>query len=303
MSARKKVRSHIATLGLLSVVLYQTFLAPPARSQQANVQRHSQSDLAVAVAGTAAATRFEARVADGDAHGGFVIPQGTILPVRLNSAISSNKSRPGQVITGRIMQDVPLVPGVKIRAGTKVLGHIVERVPASKGATARVSFEFDELVASPRTIAMTTNLRTIAGFMQIAEAQVPPSGAGETEVYRWLTTVQVGGDLVYGEYGPVTSGENSEVIIGKKVNGGVLGVVRARAGTNCRGAIDGNLDAQALWVFSSDACGTYGLEHVHVAHAGRNSPVGVIALTSDKGELKIAAGAGMLLRVDGNARE
>jgi hypothetical protein len=196
------------------------------------------------------------------------------------------------------MQDVPLSAGGRIPAGNKVIGHILEVVPASTGAEARISFQFDKLISSHQTISITTNLRAIAGFMRIIEAQTPPIGPGESDVYRWLTTVQVGGEVVYGEGGPVTSGENANQIVGREVNGGVLGQVRAKAGTKCRGAIDGNDSPQALWVFSSDACGTYGLERLSIAHAGRTDPTGVIVLTSDSGNLKIAGGAGLLLRVN-----
>jgi hypothetical protein len=234
----------------------------------------------------------------GDSGGQLRIPAGTILPVRLNATISSGKAKAGQVITGRIMQDVPLAGGARIAAGTKVVGHIVEKVAGSAGAPGHVSLQFDRVVTAHQTIAISTNLRAIAGFMRIAEAQVPLSGTGETEVYRWLTTVQIGGDVVYGEGGPVTSGENPNEIIGKKVNDGVLGYVKAKQGTKCRGELDGNESPQALWVFSADACGTYGMEHISIAHAGRTEPVGVIVLASDKDGLKIAGGTGMLLRVD-----
>jgi hypothetical protein len=225
------------------------------------------------------------------------IPPGTILPVRLNSTISSAKSKPGQVITARVMQDVPLSAGARIRTGSKVIGHIIDVAPASTGAQERVSLQLDKLISAHQTISIATNLRAIAGFMRIREAQTPPVGPGESDVYRWLTTVQVGGDVVYGEGGVVTSGEDANQIVGKKVNNGVLGQVRAKEGTNCRGAIDGNDSPQALWVFSSDACGTYGLEHINIAHAGRTDPVAVIVLASDSGNLKIPGGAGMLLRV------
>ncbi len=80
-------------------------------------------------------------------------------------------------------------------------------------------------------------------------------------MYRWLTTVQVGGDVVYGEGGPVTTGENANEVVGKAVAGGVLSRVRAKEGTKCRGAIDGNDSACTLWVFLSDACGAYGLSN------------------------------------------
>jgi hypothetical protein len=231
------------------------------------------------------------------AKSGVAIPAGTILPVRLNSTISSAKSKPGQAITGRIMQDVPLPQGARIREGSKVIGHIVEVTPAKTGTQTRISLQFDKLISSHQEISMTTNLRAIAGFMRILEAQTPPIGPSESDVYRWLTTVQVGGDVVYGEGGVVTAGDNANEVVGKEVNGGVLVRVRAKEGTKCRGAIDGNDTLQALWVFSSDACGTYGLEHITIVHAGRTDPAGVIVLTSDKDNLKIAAGAGMSLRV------
>ena len=228
----------------------------------------------------------------------FSVPPGTILPVRLNPAISSAKCKPGQVIAGRIMQNVPLPTGMKIREGSKVLGRVVDVTPANAGTSARVSLQFDKLVTSHQTISITTNLRAIAAFMEVAEAQTPPIGAGESEVFRWLTTVQIGGDVVYGAGGPVTAGDGAHQPVGKAVNGGVLSQVRAKEGTKCRGAIDGNDSPQALWVFSSDACGMYGLEHITIAHAGRTEPTGVIVLASDSGNLEIRGGAGMLLRVD-----
>jgi hypothetical protein len=195
------------------------------------------------------------------------------------------------------MQDVPLPHGARIRAGSKVIGHIVEVTRATGSERSRVSVQFDKLTSSDQTISITTNLRAIAGFMRIIEAQTPPIGPGESDVYGWLTTVQVGGDVVYGEGGVVTAGENASEVVGKSVDGGVLGQVKAKEGTKCRGAICGNDSPQALWVFSSDACGTYGLEHISIAHAGRTDPTGVIVLTSDGGNLKIPGGAGMLLRV------
>jgi len=229
------------------------------------------------------------------------IPPGTILPVRLNSTLSSTKSRKGQPITGRIMQDVPLSPRVKIKEGSKVFGHIVEVTPATSGADARISIQFDKLVSSHQAISITTNLRAIAGFMRIMQAQTPPIGPGESDVYRWLTTVQVGGDVVYGAGGPVTTGDDPNDVVGKSVDGGVLAKVRGREGTSCRGPIDGNDTPQALWMFSSDACGTYGLDHIGIEHAGRTNPTGVIVLVSASGSLNVRSGAGMLLRVNASS--
>src|ERR1700688_758129 len=235
--------------------------------------------------------------------GSYTIPPGTILPARLNLTISSAKSKPGQISTGRIMQDVPLSSGIRIKEGSKVVGNIVELTHASSGRPPTISLRFDKLISGHQEIPITTNLRAIAGFMRINEAQTPPIGPGESDVYRWLTTVQVGGDIVYGEGGPVTTHNDSNDVVGKAVTGGVLAQVRANEATKCRGATDGNEAPQALWVFSSDACGTYGLEHVRIVSAGRTGATGVIVFSSDKGDVKIPGGAGMLLRVNKTAIE
>jgi hypothetical protein len=230
-------------------------------------------------------------------EGALTVPSGTILPVRLNSTISSSKCKPGEEITARIMQDVPLPSGMTVRAGSKVIGHIMEVVPATNTGNARISIQFDKLISSGQTVPINTNLRAIAGFMSVIEAQTPTAAPGEGDDFYALTTVQIGGDVAYGYGGPVTNNMNPNDVVGKELRDGMLGRVRAKEGTQCRGAVDGNNGPQALWVFSSDACGTYRLEHISISHAGRTAPVGVIVLSSDQKVLKISEGAGMLLRV------
>jgi len=220
------------------------------------------------------------------------VPPGTILPVRLNESLSSSKSQPGQIITARIMQDVPLANGGKIREGSKVIGHVVGVSSAADGND-KVSLQFDKLISSGRTIPIRTNLRTVAGFMAVMEAETPTDGP----VSIPIATTQVGGDIAYTAGGDVTT-RNTEVV-GKSVNDGVLDQVHAgsRQGRECRGAVDDNNSPQAMWVFSSDACGTYGLSEIRIAHVGKTQPVGVIVFVSEKGQLKLPGGAGMLLRV------
>jgi hypothetical protein len=200
------------------------------------------------------------------------------------------------------MQTVLLPSGGKIKEGSIVLGHIVDVTPATAGAQARISLQFDKLHFSNQTISILTNLRAIAGFMKVREAQTPTTAPAEGDYFYSLTTVQVGGDVVYGVGGPVTTAENADQVVGKAGPDGVLGQPRAKEGTKCRGAVDGNTFPQALWVFSSDACGAYGLEHVSIAHAGRIDPTGVIVLTSDNGKVKLPGGTGMLLRVTANSQ-
>jgi hypothetical protein len=223
------------------------------------------------------------------------IPVGTIVPVALNSSLNSRKVKPGQVITARVMQDVPLSPGSTIHAGAKVIGRVIDVKPANGGAGAQVSFRFDTLVVSKRRIPIITNVRALASMMAVEAAQLPESGPDRGTSQNAWTTDQIGGEVVYRGGGPVADGLRS---VGEPTYGGVLVHVSAKPGSPCRGEIEGNDRLQALWVFSSDACGVYDFAGLAIVHAGRTDPVGEITLASDKGEVNIRAGSGMLLRVN-----
>ena len=224
--------------------------------------------------------------------GTAAIPPRTILPIRLNSSLSASKTQPGQIITARIMQDVPLANGGKIREGSKVIGHVVDVLSSSDANSEQISLQFDKLISSDRTIPIKTNLRAVAGFMAVTEANTFTGPASAP-----ISTEQVGGDVAYTSGGTVTASDGA--LVGESVKDGVLDQVSAgtRQGRVCRGVVDSNGSPQAMWVFSSDACGTYGLSQIRVAHAGKTQPVGVIVLVSEKGQLKLPRDAGMLLRV------
>jgi hypothetical protein len=226
------------------------------------------------------------------------IPSGTIIPVRLNSTLSSQKTKPGARISARIQQDVPLPDGRKIREGAKVTGHVIEARPKTQGSAAQISLVFDRVVEGKRSTPVTTNLRALASMMEVDQAQIPPRGMGESDVWASRTTVQVGGDVVYWGGGPV---ENSTGVVGKPVDGesttGVLVKLTVDPGSPCHGEIGEHQGPQALWVFSSDACGLYGIPGMTVAHYGRTKPVGVVELVSESDNIKVRSGSGLLLRV------
>jgi hypothetical protein len=225
----------------------------------------------------------------------FGIPVGTILPARLNHGLSSKSVQPGQVVTARIMQAVPLPNQESIPEGAKVLGTIVSVERAGNGTKGKITIRFDTLAIHQRKIPIVASLRALAGFMEIQSAQTPEFTPGFGTPYVWATTRQIGGDEVYGVGGPVTN--QSSERIGKGVYGGVLVHVRAQPEFRCRGPLDSEDRLQALWVFSSDACGVYGIPGVNIAHAGRTEPLGEIILVADQADLLIRGASGMLLRV------
>jgi len=146
-------------------------------------------------------------------------------------------------------------------------------------------------------LLVVTSLRAIAGFMTVIESGVPDEAPAEGAPYTWLPTTQIG-DSVYGVWGPVMSWNDASEVVGKSVGDGVLARPKAKEGTSCRGELEGNDTPQALWVFSTDACGAYGIEHLNIVHAGRTHPVGTIVLASETQNVKLRNGDGLLLRVD-----
>jgi hypothetical protein len=226
---------------------------------------------------------------------GLVIPAGTIVPVSLNSTLSSSHSKSGQIITARVMQDVPLPNGASIHAGAKVIGQIVSVTAASRESPASLSFRFDTLETHDGKLSVRTDLRAMASFLEVDRAQLPLGAADRGISPNAWTTAQIGGDIVYRGGGYV---ESHRERVGTPVGGGVLGPLRSNPGRGCSGPLDAIQVSQALWLFSSDACGTYDLPNLQIRRTGSADSSGEIILDSSKGQVNVRAGAGLLLAVN-----
>jgi hypothetical protein len=192
------------------------------------------------------------------------------------------------------MQDVPLGGGSKLRAGCKVLGRVTDVSSATSNKKAALSVEFDTVLCGKERIPVFTHLRALASTLEVEFAQIPSMGPGESDVYDWLPTTQIGGEVVYGKGGEVTNGDR---VVGRSVKDGILAQATSQEGTKCHGPVEGNDRPQAFWVFSSDACGAYGFPNLTISHAGRSDAQGEIVFVSERGPVKIRGGSGMLLRV------
>jgi hypothetical protein len=220
-----------------------------------------------------------------------VIPAGTIIPLRLNSALRSDKGRSGEAITATVMQDVPLATGETLPAGSKVTGHVVQAIASGRGSDEpSISFQFDQLQLGTQAIPITTNLRAVASRSAVFAATPLPDSPDHAD-----NQVQIGGDQIsYGSDGPVTVGSQ---VVGKYTNQGVLASVRQ--GTQCGGnALDTNYHPQALWLFSVNACGAYGFGDLTILHSGRTEPLGEVTLTSHGKAVNVGKGSAMLVRID-----
>jgi len=219
------------------------------------------------------------------------IPAETILPIQLNSTINSSKIHAGQAIGARLMQNVPLPGGSRIRAGAQVLGKI-EAVRADAHGNATVSMRFDTLAVGKHRIPVSTNLRAMATMMDVQDAQVPAAGPDRgTSDFYWVTE-QIGGEAVYHGGGPVTRGSS---VVGKSVVDGVL--VHPSAAGRCADEKNSDDRLQAFWIFASSACGLYDFPDLRLVHAGRSEPQGEITIASVEGPVKIPGGSGLLLLI------
>jgi hypothetical protein len=233
--------------------------------------------------------------AAGGARAGTVVPDSSILPARLETSLSSKNAKIGQVVSARVMQDVPLPGDAKIPAGAMLIGKVVGVQPASATDAGSISLRFDTLRLAHESVRLTLRLRAIASTLEVHQAQLPRNSDPTASANAW-TTVQIGGDVVYRGGGPV---RNRSGVVGKPVEGGVLVRLDPNPARGCRNDGTGER-AQALWLFSADACGTYGLPEVTIVPADHNAPADAsseIMLKSAKGNVVLNNGSGLLLRV------
>jgi hypothetical protein len=216
------------------------------------------------------------------------LPAGTVVPVTLERGINAARARAGQSIRARVEQ---AIPGTPVKRHSHVLGQVVS-VSRLPDGTQRLALRFTSIDAHGSQIPIHAHLRAIAGFVRVADALTPQDQADRSEPPEVNTFRQIGGEMVYRGGGPVASGD---LTVGKPAPYGVL--VTPRANGPCRGLVGSSHRPQAFWVFSSDACGVYGLPEVRIEHAGRTSSA--IVLASSNGKLNLPAGTALLLRTAG----
>ena len=223
------------------------------------------------------------------------LPTGTILPVELRAAVKSKGTAPGQKVVGRLMQDVPLPDGSRLHEGARISGHVIAAKSRSQAVPAGITIRFDSVADGHRRFAVVTNLRALASMLQVFEAQTPENGPDRGTSEDAWTTDQIGGEVLFRG---AALFRGSDLISATTFGSGVLVRAASRPGTTCRSIVAGNAEPQALWIFSSDACGLYGYPDLILAHAGRTEPAGEITLLSLHGDVNVRAGSGLLLRVN-----
>jgi hypothetical protein len=208
-------------------------------------------------------------------------PPGTVLPVQLSTTLGS-RLNPGQQIHASVMQNV-LLPAGKLPERSKLIGHVVSVAPD------QIVIQFDSLHVEHQVIPVLVSLRAIASPLEVEDAQLPSTGPDRgTSSASWVTD-QIGGEVAYRGSDLM----DASTAVGKTlIDGSTVAPLEASS----RGCSASDT-AQALWVFSSGACGVYGYPELTIAHAGRTAPVGQIALRFNGRKPLVRSGSGLLLRV------
>jgi hypothetical protein len=216
------------------------------------------------------------------------VPVGTVVPIMLTMTLDSSKARPGDRVTGKIMEDVPLPTGERIPEGSKVFGHVAEVQTQNGDSPALLSLQFDKIVFHGHEVAVRTNVRALASMMAVSEAQVPLFEP-DTTPKSAVMLAPVGGEAAFRPDNPEKS----------------RGFVRFSGdlAPGCGGRIDRDGGTGALWVFSPYACGVYGFgKGLIIVSDGSAEPAGSIVLASQK-VVSVHAGSGWLLRVESKSAE
>ena len=216
------------------------------------------------------------------------IPPGTALPVTLGSSLNAKNAKPGQKIEGKLMQEVMIGEG-RLKAGSHVTGHVVSvSRPGPSGA--RIVLQFDQLQDEHQTISLHVGARAVASSQSVFAAGLPVDTNSDDEGSQSWVTKQVGGEYVFRGRGYVSSDQGK---VGIWSGSGVWG--RLPEVDDCP-AGDKTNPQQALWIFSTTACGAYGFEHTKLEQTGLTAPLGQIVLSSPK-DIDLRGGSGWLLMV------
>src|SRR5215831_13831019 len=225
------------------------------------------------------------------------VPVGTVIPIMLSSSLNAAKDKPDMRLEGRVMQEITLPSGIKIREGAQIFGHTVSVSKGSSGAS--VTVKFNAIQNEGQRIPVTTGLLALASMAFVNDAQRPVSVNSDMDPDTQWVTRQVGGDIVKRGWGKVFSSGGIE---GRWMGGSSVAIkLTPNAQAGCSGG-PGYDHEQAMWIFSSAACGTYGLSDVKIASSGVTKPIGEIGLSSNR-NINIRGGSGWLLIVAGESSE
>jgi len=222
------------------------------------------------------------------------LPQSTAIPIRFEHSIDAKKSKAGDAVSAKTMQEVVLPDGRTILKGSTVIGHVVslesfhfDQTPYMHQKPSVLSIHFDTLRNGDTVIPVNLSVRAIASTIDSREAAYPHS-TDDTDHVGMMALI--GGTT----FSPLEKRIESE-------DGDAIGYNR-KTGVFARLMASGPCHAtdteQSIAIFSPDACGAYGFGGDYLAESGQDGS-GTFTLALRGHSVKLYAGSTALLQVNG----
>ncbi len=199
----------------------------------------------------------------------------TVLPVAFTNTLSAKKSHPGDVVTAKTTQVVPLADGTAIPRGARIIGHVVaanpflyDTTPYARQKQSVLSLHFDSVEVGEKAIPLDVTVRALADPITSQEAQTPINH----DIDASGSTVQIGGDQRYPWNAPVVNTDGDVVAYSR--HGGVYAHLIAN------GACDGSSVEVSVGIYSASACGLYGFAMTSAREMGNAANPSTLTLVS-----------------------
>ena len=93
----------------------------------------------------------------------LIVPDGTLLPIEIQSTLSSDSSQEGDAVLAILTESVPL-DGFTLDKGAEVRGRVFTAVPAKRvKGRARLVFGFEEVMENREKISISTEAIDTSG--------------------------------------------------------------------------------------------------------------------------------------------
>jgi hypothetical protein len=114
-------------------------------------QAKTDSSSASGAAGSGASKTAASRPAPRPTPEPIVLAEGTMLPVQLETGLSSATSNEGDLIVARLSEDVKAGERVVLKEGTEVRGRVIAATPSGRvKGRAHLAIDFDKIVTGGR---------------------------------------------------------------------------------------------------------------------------------------------------------
>lgn len=228
-------------------------------------------------------------------HVESLAPQ-TTLPIIFTRNVDANHAHPGDRIYAKTTQVVKLPDGSIIRAGSQVVGSVIEaktfafdKTPYAKQQSSVLTIRFDEVVADNEHLPLRIYVRAMADPFATEAAREPTANADTLDVVE-----QVGGDQLRRSQKEVVSMDGDIVAYNRR--DGVYAHLIAGSGKS-PASCDATSVEESVDIFSASACGLYGFQGSSATEVGTASHPSTLSLVSARRSSTIWRNSTALLEV------